>query len=148
MVGKLLGQAKHWLELTEKAFNFATYARQSFVDGNLETQQDILMALGQNPTIKDGKLTLQAQEWLQPIAEGYPALETEYLRLEPKKNRLNKAKSPALAGVRLRWLPIVDDVRTAVQKMGEKLVIPELKIGVCQTIPISTKSDIKPTTKL
>jgi len=141
-------RAQQWLELTEKAFDFATYARQAFIKEDLETKKAILMALGQNPTITDGKLTLPATKWLQPIGKGYPALEAEFLKLEPTKNRLNKAKSLALARVRARWLPIVDDVRTKVQELGEKLIIPNLKIAVRQTIPISAKGDIKSLTRL
>lgn len=57
------------------------------------------MALGSNPTIKDGKLTIQANEWLQPIADGYPALEAEYRRLEPEIKGTTKAKTEVLSSV-------------------------------------------------
>ncbi len=97
-------RAERWLEITEKTFNFATYARHNFIKGGLETKKEILMALGQNPTIKDGKLSIKGNEWLQPIADGYPALEKEYLRLEPAKNRTNKAKNEQLCSLRAQWL--------------------------------------------
>ena len=76
-----------------------------FMLGDLETRKEILMALGQNPTIKDGKLSIQANEWLQPIAKRYPALEEEYLRLEPDRKPLNKQRAEAFASLRTRWLP-------------------------------------------
>jgi len=98
-------RAERWLELTEKTFNFATYARKAFMLGDLQTRKEILMALGQNPTMKDGKLTIQGNEWLQPIAERYPTLEEEYLRLEPDKEPLNKQRTEALTSIRTRWLP-------------------------------------------
>ena len=98
-------RAKEWLELTEKTFNFATYAHIAFIKGGLEKKKEILMGLGQNPTIKDKKLSIQGNEWLQPISNGYPALEKEYLRLEPAKNRTNKAKIEAIASIRTQWLP-------------------------------------------
>lgn len=98
-------RAERWLELTEETFNFAAYARKAFMLGDLQTRKEILMALGQNPTIKDGKLSIQANEWLQPIAKRYPALEEEYLRLEPARKPLNKQRTEALASVRIRWLP-------------------------------------------
>ena len=63
------------------------------------------MALGQNPTIKDGKLSIQANEWLQPIGKQYPALEEEYLRLEPARKPLNKQRAEAFASVCTRWHP-------------------------------------------
>lgn len=76
-------RATHWLELTEQAFDFATSAREVFLKGNLEAKKQILAALGSNQTIIDGKLTIHASEWLVPIAEAYPSLETEYNELEP-----------------------------------------------------------------
>ena len=97
-------RAEEWLELTEKTFNFATYARNAFITGDLQTKKEIVTALGLNPTIKDGKLAIYPHKWLIPIAEGYPALEKEYQRLEPMKNGLLNAKTPVLASVRTRWL--------------------------------------------
>lgn len=97
-------RAENWLELTELAFNFATHAREAFIKGDLETKKSILMAIGSNPTIKDGKLTIQASHWLQPIAEGYPALEEEYKRLEPAQLADIKARTEAFASVRSAWL--------------------------------------------
>ena len=105
-------RAEKWLELTEKTFNFATYAHIMFIKGRLEAKKEILMGLGQNPTIKDGKLSIQGNEWLQPIANGYPALEKEYLRLEPAKNRTNKAKIEAIASIRTQWLAVWDEIGT------------------------------------
>ncbi|MFH0800510.1 MAG: recombinase zinc beta ribbon domain-containing protein [Pseudomonadota bacterium] len=97
-------RAENWLELTELAFNFATHAREAFIKGDLETKKSILMAIGSNPIIKDGKLTIQASHWLQPIAEGYPALEEEYKRLEPAQLADIKARTEAFASVRSAWL--------------------------------------------
>ncbi len=101
-------RAEKWLELTEKTFKFATYARKAFLmaEGKtgLELKKEILMALGKNPIIKDKKLFIEPNEWLQPIGNGYPALEKEYLRLEPTKMPMNKAKTEALTSVRAHWL--------------------------------------------
>jgi hypothetical protein len=36
-------RASDWIELTEKAFNFATYARANFASGNFQTKKNILM---------------------------------------------------------------------------------------------------------
>ena len=96
-------RAEQWLELTERTFNFATYARKAFITGGLELKKEIMMALGQNAIIKRKKLIIEPNEWFQPIKNGYPVLEAEYLRLEPTKLPLNKAKTEALASVRARW---------------------------------------------
>jgi len=92
-------RAEKWIELTEKTFYFAAYARQNFINGDLETKKMILHALGQNPTIKDGKLSITPNKWLKPIADSYYGLEAEYKRLEPMKTPVNKAKTAALTAV-------------------------------------------------
>ena len=98
-------RAEKWVELAEKGFNFATYARKAFMNGDMETKKTILMALGQNPIIKDGTLSLRTNEWLQPIAESYSALEKEYKKLEPSQLVGNEARTEALTSVRESWRP-------------------------------------------
>ena len=107
MKGKLIeteARAERWLELTEKTFNFATYARKAFLTGGLELKKEILMALGKNPVIKGVRLTIEPNEWFVPIGNDYPDLEKEYFGLELNKTPMNKAKTEALASVRARWL--------------------------------------------
>ncbi len=103
-------RAEKWLELTEKTFNFATYARSAFLKASemgkqgLELKKEILLAIGKTPIIRDGKLTIEPNDWLAEIEKAYPSLEKEYLRLEPTKNRLNKRENRALGSVHTRWL--------------------------------------------
>lgn len=74
--------------------------------------------------MQDKKLTLQAKKWLQPIAQGYPALEAEYLRLEPGKNRLNQTKNSQQEAIFSTWGAIVKDVRTQIQKWEGDIAFP------------------------
>lgn len=101
-------RAEKWLELTEKTFCFATYARKAFLmaEGKkgLELKKEILLALGKTPIIKDEELFIEPNEWFAPIKNGYPALEAEYNRLEPDVNGSEKAKTEALTSVRTQWL--------------------------------------------
>ncbi len=115
MKGKLRhteDRAVRWLELTEKTFNFATYARMAFLKANemgrqgLELKKEILMSLGYNPEIKVGKLYLETMPYFVPIKNGAPALQKEYQRLELNKKPDTKAKTEALASIRAqrrRW---------------------------------------------
>lgn len=119
-------RAEQWVELTEKAFDFACYARGAFTTGNLETKKAILMALGQNPTIKDGKLRIVARKWLQPVGKEYPPLEAEYRRLELDQTPINKARNEALTSLYSRWVPIVKDVRTAIRESDKAIHIPNV----------------------
>jgi DNA invertase Pin-like site-specific DNA recombinase len=101
-------RAERWIELTEKTFSFATYARKAFISAKgkegLELKKEILLALGQTPIIRDQMLVIEPNEWFVPIKNDYPALEKEYLRLELKKTPMNTAQTKALASVRTRWL--------------------------------------------
>lgn len=62
------------------------------------------MAIGQNPTIKDGVLRIETNEWLVPIKDTYPKLEEDYLRLEPLQVLENKERTERLDPVRRMWL--------------------------------------------
>ncbi len=96
-------RAVEWLELTERTFNFATYAHEAFLHGGLELKKEILMALGYNPKIKAGQLTLDTMKWFMPIKNDYPVLEKEYLALELQEKPYLPAQSEALASIRTRW---------------------------------------------
>lgn len=96
-----------WLELTEKTFNFATYAQKAFIEANnkngLELKKEILLTIGKIPIIKDKKLIIEPNDWLIPIKNDYPKLEAEYLRLELDKKPLNKAKTELMSSVLTQW---------------------------------------------
>jgi site-specific DNA recombinase len=101
-------RAERWLELTERTFNFATYARKAFLmakgKAGLELKKEILLALGETPIMKDQKLTIEPNEWLAAIGNNYGELEKEYLRLEPHRMQMNKAQSDAFTSLRTHWL--------------------------------------------
>ena len=96
-------KTEQWLELTEKTFEFAAYARKAFSTGGLETKREILSSLGKNPVVKGEKLMIEPNEWFVPIINNYPALEKEYLRLEPDKMLIGQSKTEALVSVRTLW---------------------------------------------
>ena len=98
-------RAERWLELTEKTFHFATYARKAFVNGSLDQKREILTALGWNFSIKGKKLTISTHEWFVPIENNYPELEKEYKRLELDKTLTITELNEAKASLRLRWQP-------------------------------------------
>lgn len=100
---KTENRAEDWLELTERTFNFATYAQIRFNKGTIEQKKEILSALCSNPIIKDQKLVIQAEEWFQCIKDGYDPLLKEYQGLELNKLPLNKAKREALTSLIATW---------------------------------------------
>lgn len=96
-------RAKEWQELAEKTFHLATYAHKEFIFGDLQKKKEILLSLGQNFIIKDKKLLIEANEWLQPIEKGYPVLEKEYTKVRTNKNLSTEAKTEALTSVITQW---------------------------------------------
>lgn len=96
-----------WLELTEKTFEFATYARVHFNKGDINTKREIVRALGSNPIIKAGKVRIEAYKWLAPIKESYSTLENQYKRIE-LSSRCEEAKNKALSEIRLSWGHLLD----------------------------------------
>ncbi len=96
-------RAEKWLDLTEKTFYFATYARAQFIKGDLKTKREIFNSLGLNFSLKDKKLYINKADWLIPIEKAYPALESEYNRLELDKTLTSKEKNDAFASLILDW---------------------------------------------
>ena len=97
-------RAGKWLELTEKTFNFACYARKEFLTtDSLERKREMFSALGQNFTVKDQKPFITPNEWFVPIEKAYPALEAEYNRLELDKNLSDTKRKELFAQLILSW---------------------------------------------
>jgi site-specific DNA recombinase len=75
----------NWLELSEKTFNFACYARHAFATGDLKTKTQILGALGSDLLIKDKNLQVSGMKHWFLIEKGKEDLVTLAKKLEPTK---------------------------------------------------------------
>lgn len=119
---------KQWLALSEDGFHFAAHAHVGFLKGTPEKKRELVMALGQNRTIRDKEVSIDAADWLVPIGERYPDLEAEFKRLELAREPLTARQREALSGLRLRWCSVVEDVRTALcRKAG--IHIPDIALS-------------------
>jgi site-specific DNA recombinase len=94
----------NWLELTERAFNFLAFARNSFINGTTTDKRVILQTLGANITLLDGKILIETADWLIPVIDKYPALQRQYEMLEPEKVHHNEGAKRVLEGIRTEWL--------------------------------------------
>jgi len=102
-LGEAESKADKWLELTERTFKFAAYARKAFMTGGLELKKKILMTFGQNPIIRGEKLVIESNEWFVPIINSYPVLQEAFCRLEPTKKGDFGNKKEALASICTQW---------------------------------------------
>ena len=96
-------RAATWLELSERTFNFARYARTSFMFGTIQEKREIFSALGQNFMLKDQKVLISPSDWFVPIEKAYPKLEEEYKRLELDKNLDIATRNARFASLILTW---------------------------------------------
>lgn len=61
------GRINRWVELTERTFEFACYARHWFASGDKDTKKQILLGIGSNLELKDGIVRVELQKPLQFI---------------------------------------------------------------------------------
>lgn len=101
-------RADKWLELTEKTFNFACYARKEFILGDLNRKREMFSALGQNFLVKDKKIHIEPNEWFVPIEKAYPSLLLEYNRLELDKTLDATSRNERFAQIILSWCAYPD----------------------------------------
>lgn len=99
-------RADDWLELNERAYNFAVYGRTHFNEGSVRTKRDILKTLGKNLVLKDNKLYIEPNEWLIPIGESYPEIEKSYLKVRTNKKATAKELEVAFAPIYENWRAI------------------------------------------
>ena len=100
-------RAKTWIDLTEKTFNFACHARYRFEIGDLQTKKEVLSALGQNYTIKDQKILILPNKWLQPIINKKEMINAQVNWSELENNKDPQRQKEAFASLspilRERW---------------------------------------------
>lgn len=92
-------RADEWLELTEKTFKFAVYAKHNFNEGDYETKTDILRALGSNFILKDGVLDITLRKQYQLIEKGVETIKATNPRLELTDFALDKTKTATFKAV-------------------------------------------------
>ncbi len=70
-------EIEEWLELSERTFNFARYARVWFARGDMETKRAIFACLGSHLIIKDQKVAITLRPVFKTIFEMLPKIESE-----------------------------------------------------------------------
>ncbi len=103
----LQGQGKRleqWVELSERTFNFAHYARMWFQNGDKDTQRAILACLGSNLIVNDGKVNIELRPTFKTIFENTSHVGVSIARARTSQNVAIKGKTPAFADVHPSWL--------------------------------------------
>jgi len=113
-------QAIDWYAYMTDLIARFTDANEKFVTGDLAIKKDLLLSIGQNPVLLDGKLCITPNEWLIPLRDGTKHFQAEIARVRTQPEQMQKSLLEAL---RLEWLAILDEVRTLL------LLIPIRYVG-------------------
>ena len=94
-------RARNWYEIVGTTLGEIVNANERFVNGDILVKKHILLSIGQNPVLTDGKLTLDEFYWLRPIKENAKRIKEglEMVRTEPQQRQ--KASKEALI---TQWL--------------------------------------------
>jgi DNA invertase Pin-like site-specific DNA recombinase len=96
---KLSTDVDEWLELTEKTFKFATYAREHFLKGSYDVKNTILRTLGSNYILKDRVLTISLDKEYQIISNSLKTIASENPTLELTDFALDKTKKASFEAI-------------------------------------------------
>lgn len=93
-------RVKNWYEFILDTFEKLTNANEKFINGELSDRKEILLAIGKNPVLLDGKLHITSNEWLIPVANNAKRIRAELEKVRTKPERIQKASFEAL---RTEW---------------------------------------------
>lgn len=102
-------RVKNWYEVACETFEKLTYAGEKFKAGDVGNKKDILLAIGQNPIMTDGKLEITPNEWLIPVAKSAKGIREALAKVRTGPQQTQKASEEALS---LQWCTVLDEVRT------------------------------------
>jgi hypothetical protein len=119
-------RVERWLDIAEKTFSFACYARYWFKNGSPEEKSKIFQALGSNLTLKDKKLFVDVKKpfiLVEKILKQIPEVKPGF---EPKKFALNKGKIEGVYSKNPILREALHEVRTWIMSTKECFEIPAL----------------------
>ncbi|MBU1870909.1 hypothetical protein KKF17_02190 [Patescibacteria group bacterium] len=101
-----------WLDMTEKAFNFAASAMTAFEMGDVSVKREILRTIGSEFILTNKTLHFKPNEWVKIINDS----NAEILTLEPMNFGLDKRKIDVFTFVISHWHGFYIKVRTEFKK--------------------------------
>jgi hypothetical protein len=93
----------------------------------IDEKKSIFTALGWNYIVKDKKLYISANDWLEPIEKKKKSVEEEINRLELEKTFTLKGQNTRLGVLCPVLRAVVNEVRTAIMENKGYIYIPDLQ---------------------
>ena len=93
-------RVENWYEFATKMFERLTNANEKFISGGIIDKKHILLSIGQNPVLYEGKLQITPNEWLEPVRLNIKSIRTQLDEVRTLPQQIQKASEEA---VRLVW---------------------------------------------
>lgn len=93
-------RVKSWYENITQTFELLTDASSEFANGDIAKKRDILLAIGQNPVLLDGKLSITPNEWLIPVEKSAFSIREALEKVRTEPLQIQKASEEAIS---LQW---------------------------------------------
>ena len=93
-------RTKNWYEFATNTLHTLCDAENRFINGDIAVKKEILLAIGQNPTLLDGKLHITPVKWLNPVADSAEHITKELNKVRTLSLQMQKASEEA---VRHQW---------------------------------------------
>ncbi len=97
-------ELEQWVQLSERTFSFARYARVWFEKGDLDVRRAILACLSSNLVIEGGKLRIQLRPVFQTVFENASQIGVSTASVRTSENSLSKRKSGDFVSACPAWL--------------------------------------------
>lgn len=89
-------RVKNWYETGTRTFDRLLHACEKFTDGDLADKRDILLAIGENPTLLDGKLQITPNKWLIPIKKSARGIRADLMKVRTLPQQMQEASEMAV----------------------------------------------------
>lgn len=89
-----------WYEYMTGLISKFMNANAKFVNGDIVDKKEILLAIGQNPVLIDGKLQITPNEWLMPLRDNTKRFVEQF---EQVRTMSQQMKNDLLDALRLEW---------------------------------------------
>lgn len=100
---------ENWYDYMTDLISKFMNANAKFVNGDIVDKKEILLAIGQNPVLIDGKLQITPNEWLMPLRDNTKRFVEQF---EQVRTMSQQMKTDLLDALRLEWYPLADVFRT------------------------------------
>ena len=91
---------ENWYDYMTDLISKFMNANAKFVNGDIVDKKEILLAIGQNPVLLDGKLQITPNEWLMPLRDNTKRFVEQ---LEQVRTMSQQMKTDLLDAIRLDW---------------------------------------------